>query len=476
MDDDLYKEDEIIQTEKELDPFSITKIKTLRKEEEEEDNDEKISEFKAILEENLHNFTENSTFENISNILEIICSNQNFDYNSFINKDTIEKFMNLSTTLANEEESELICDFIYTLITIPESIFLTYFFDFNLINVFQNIIQKYPFLSQKIFIILAHSIPNNDIYHDQIFQTFFPIALSLLNTQNDDENITIKQNILLFFYSLAHYYDFNDEQLFELIDELLNLLVTDDFTCINNILWSLKFISQSYLNELLNFQDMRIIHELFSIIYRLSLLQKENDEYNNLIFLSISIFHNIIIQQKSKKIDLPIIDIIMNILSILKENSSDVVKIESILLLCDIIKGNSEEITQILLENDIISILYSIMTNSSIGCKKKAVILFMNILQQCSNESSTMILNDPDIELFFRFVFDSEEEIFFKYLANSLSCAIDKSELIGRKQEACQMLLDENVPKMIEDFIDSLDDDETEEIGNSLLSLLLNEN
>ena len=467
MDED-YKEDEIVIKEEELDPFGFTKIKITNI----EDFNEK---FISYCEEITHAFIENPTFDAVKQIIEILHSQENFDRNSFISQEILEKFISLYSNQSNDEECQLICDFVLSIITVPESIYPTLLCDLRIIEILFDILQKYPYFNNKIFEITAYLIPNNDIYHHQIFDLFFPFSISFLKSHYED--VSEIHNVFFFYYSIAHYYDFDDDQLQLFISLLLDFIEMDDYSSLNCILWSLRCISQSYTSELLRYENLKIIHQLLSLINRTILLTTikddnlNDDRYSNTIFLSLSIFH-IILQKEIPEIELPLFEIIEVTLQILSYNINGTLNIESLFILSQIVKSNSELSTQFLLDHDIISFISSFMTDSSIGCKHQSLILFMKILQQCSNESANIILNDPRIEHFFIFVFDSQGQ-FFKPFAISLTCAIDKCHSIGCKREACQMMLDENVPQQIQDLVDSVNDNETELIGQSLLALLL---
>ena len=365
----------------------------------------------------------------------------------------------------------MICDFVYYLIATYESKFPILLCDLHIVEILHNILVNYFLLDKKIYVIVAHLIPYNDIYHQQIFSLFFPSALRILNSQNGD--LSEIQNIFFFFYSLAHYYDFENDELLLFINLLLDFLEIDDFLSLRYILWSLRCISQSYTSELLGFENQKITYQLLTLIDRilsLTTIEKEDnanaDNYSNTIFLSLSVFH-ILLQKEVPVTELPLFDITRLILQILSDNINQTLNIESLIILSQIIQNKPEPLTQFLVDNNIISLLNTFMVESSIGIKHQSLILFMNILQQCSNETANIILNDPNIEQFFSFVFDSEGK-FFKTFAKSLAIALDKTNSIG-----CHMMLNENVPQDIQNLLDTINDTETEEIGQSLISLLL---
>ena len=451
-----YKEEEGFNND-EKDPLEILRQQS-NKESDEVDTEELISVFR----ENFQKLIQDFSFENLKILANDIDNNSKINYMEYFDSDLIKSIVEMSKNdEISFENANIFLEFVYSLLSLKGTDFSMKLCDANIIEPLTIMLGKFPPLWPNIINDAALLLNVDFCYQENIINAF---AGPVLESLNEFEFIEKTHSSLLFVYVLCIYVDLSDQLINDIINSLLASIEHSDYSGFRYIIWSFIFLAKSYSKELMDIGCEKIMSTMLAILNDPPFDDKHKD---NIVYSVLEFIDKLIIRLSDPDKVLPMNDIIDMLLN-LSNGTSPIVETQSFSVLNTIITRINGTI-DILFEKGIIDLICSAMNTAGIHVKKYIFVLFISILDSCNADIALSILQNKEIISIFTFLHESDGLHFISF-AKALTKALHKCDEAGSNEAARELLLNEEVPSLIE----SLKDESMTDIVDIANDLIIN--
>lgn len=459
-----YKEIEEFQKIREKDPFHLFFLDTFRKET--CDEEEK---FKETFIKNVNDFNENPCPFNLVELHNRVLENSAFSYGEFFLTPFLQKIVSfLNDETMTQDNTKVVLDFVVSILELPGNEFGYRLCDLKLIDVLEKLVYKERDLWVPIVSCLALvQSKNYDSYNERIMKELFkPIMKSL------SEALTIEstQASLLFIFSVCRYQNLEEKRIKQITEQLAFAILLPDYRCTFYALSSLKAIASRFPNFMDYLSTTRITMGIAVLIPD----PPFNGEENISIISAILDVYELMFKTDGTHLFIfPVANIFPRLIELAGGANIGVAN-RTLEVICSAITHFYGAAVSFL-EFGLMELLSSIINESPLKIKDAAFVVFCQLLKVCDPETTKKILNDANIEPVFSMIHEFAGPHFLEF-AESLTAAIGKCDQEGAGDEARQMLIDLDIPTMISDVIEEVEEtDEAEKISfaaNNLIKLI----
>ena len=462
MDDEIYKDIEEFEKNREKTPYDALFDKSFEKKELQNEENEI---FEQKFSQHLENFLQNPCTFNIVELVEDVKENPIFGYESSFNCSFLKLVLScLADPKLSVENGTVLLNFIIEILEIPDTQFSFKLCDEGIIPILYKLVEEnHKDYWVNVVVCLSLLMKNNyQSYTEEIYKKLFKPVISSIETA---DTLLSTQASLLFAYSCCNNQKFSEKRVKTLVDVLLFALQLPDFLCLFYALSSLKTIARKYQDLIYLFSTTKLTMGIATLLPEPPFSSEEDKRA--IISLTLDIFEIIFTIDQSASYTFPAAHIIPRIVDLLSSEDIGVVMRAYDVIDAGICHFYGASINFLI--SGLSTKLNCSIENSFLVVKSKAISIFNHLCLYSEPETVVQVLNDPNFEVVYHAIHGLSGPLFIDF-AKSLIAALRKCDEASLGDDARELLIGLEIPHMISEVIEE-NDNEDDKFSKELINI-----